>query len=277
MPYSIPGAKVLLCGPSGTGKTHSIRTLLPRVTPFILFTENGMRTLGDLTDEQCHWKYIPSALPSFADLQASIETINRSFDFEALSKQKNWQKQGYQQFIQAAISMNDFECDRCGRSFGSVDSWGTDRALVVDSLTGLSRMAMDNTVGAKPVKAPGDWGTAMDNLERFIIRLTGGLQCHFILTAHLEREVDQISGAIKLMASTLGQKLAPKLPALFDDVVETQHPTKDSFIWRTWAPNVDLKARNLPMSDNLVPSFGPLLDSWAKAGGVFQPKEEKAA
>lgn len=236
-----------------------------------------MRTLGDLSDSECHWKYIPAAMQSFADLQAGIETINRAFDFEALSKTKSWQKTGFTQFIDIAVAMNRFVCDRCGKDFGSVDTWGTDRALVLDSLTGLSRQAMDNAVGNKPVKAPGDWGVAMDNLERVIVRLTGGLQCHFVLTAHLEREVDQISGAIKLMASTLGQKLAPKLPAMFDDVIETQHPTKDGFLWRTWAPNVDLKARNLPMSDNLIPSFGPLIASWEKAGGVITPTEEKAA
>ena len=39
--------------------------------------------------------------------------------------------------------MNDFTCDRCGESFGDVSTWNTDRAIVVDSLSGLNIMAMD--------------------------------------------------------------------------------------------------------------------------------------
>lgn len=247
------------------------------VTPFILFTENGMRTLSDVPDEKIHWKYIPAAMQSFSDLLAASNTINASYDFEAIAKQKIWQKQGFKQFLDVASLCNNFICDRCGRSFGSLDTWRTDRAFVVDSLTGLSRQAMDNAVGSKPVKAPADWGVAMDNLERMIVRLTGGLQCHFVMTSHLEREKDEITGSIKLMPSTLGQKLAPKLGALFDDVVETFSRDRDTFAWRTFAPGIDLKGRNLGRSENLPPSFKPLIESWQKAGGIIQSTQTEAA
>ena len=54
----IPGPKIILLGDSGTGKTHSIRTLLDAgLTPFIIFTEPGMESIGDILD-QCHYTYI---------------------------------------------------------------------------------------------------------------------------------------------------------------------------------------------------------------------------
>ena len=59
---SIPGFKMLLLGETGRGKTHSIRTLLDAgVTPFVVFTEQGMDTLADLPPDACHWHYIPPA------------------------------------------------------------------------------------------------------------------------------------------------------------------------------------------------------------------------
>lgn len=275
MSYTIPGANVLLVGATGTGKTHAIRTLIDAgITPFVLFTEPGMRTLADVPDKHLHWHYIPPARPDFADMKKSAIQINESFDLEALTKKKDWDKKKYRQFIEVLDSMNDFRCDRCGESFGSVDEWGTDRAIVIDSLSGLSIMAMDLVVGSKPVKAIADWGTSMDNLERFLNRMCAGTQCHFVLTAHLEREKDEVSGGITLMASTLGNKLAPKVPRYFDDVVQCDHDGTD-FLWKTIARNVDLKARNLPLKDKLPPSFLPLIKSWQEAGGIIQPTEFK--
>jgi hypothetical protein len=81
------------------------------------------------------------------------------------------------------------------------------------------------------------------------------------MAAHLEREQDEVTGGVQLMASTLGKKLAPRLPRFFSDVV---HCRRDgtNFFWSTASNNVDLKARNLPISDKLPASFVPLLKAW---------------
>jgi hypothetical protein len=277
MQYSIPGTNTLLAGESGSGKTYALRTLLDAgIETFILFTEPGMRTLSDVSCEQgLHWHYIPPAKPDFSDMADSARKINQALDLESLTKQKNWNKTKYQQFIEVVTQMNNFTCNRCGKEYGSVDAWSTDRCLVVDSLSGLNIMAMDLAAGSKPVKSPADWGTAMDNLERFINRLCTGTQCHFVLTAHLEREKDEITGGVQLMASTLGQKLAPKIPRYFDDVVQTKRE-KDQFHWTTAATNVALKARNLPISDKLEPSFVQIIEAWTEAGGIILPTETEA-
>lgn len=276
MPYSIPGTTTMLVGPTGSGKTHCIRTLIDAgITPFVLFTEPGMRTLADVPEDKLHWHYVPPASPTWDDMLDNARKIN-TMSFKALTQLGDMNKQKYGQWLEILTTMNNFVCDRTGESFGDVSEWGTDRAIVVDSLSGLNIMAMDMVVGAKPVKAMGDWGVAMDNLERFIVMMTTNTQCHFVMTAHLEREQDEVSGAIHLMASTLGKKLAPKVPRFFDDVVLCQN-REGKFSWATEAMNVDLKWRNLPGGKELPPSFVPLIDSWKKAGGIIQSTKENAA
>ena len=275
MAHSIPGSKTLLVGSTGAGKTHVIRTLIDAgITPFILFTEPGMRTISDLPCDKLHYKYIPPANPDWNDLLANAKKIN-TMSFKALTQMGDMDKHKYAQFLEVLTTMNDFVCDRCGKSFGDVSTWGTDRAIVIDSLSGLNIMAMDMVVGAKPVKAMGDWGVAMDNLERFLTKMTTGTNAHFVLTAHLEREQDEVSGAVHLMASTLGKKLAPKVPRFFDDVVLCNNKEGD-FSWATTGLNVDLKWRNLPAGKALKPSFVPLIESWKSAGGIIQATENNA-
>lgn len=271
----IPGVNVLLEGATGTGKTYSIRTLVEAgITPFVISTEPGITsTLGDIPPDKLHWHYIRPAAPQWEDIISNAKKIN-SMSFESLTKLKDIDKQKYGQFLDLVSSCANFVCDRDGKSYGSVDDWGTDRCLVVDSLSGVNIMAMDLVAGAKPVKAPGDWGVAMDNLERLINRWTCGTNCHFVLIAHMERERDEITGGIQLMTSTLGQKLAPKIPRFFDDVIQCKHEGADKFTWNTYGTMADLKARNLPMAEKLQPSFVPLISHWKEKGGTITPTTE---
>jgi hypothetical protein len=121
-------------------------------------------------------------------------------------------------------------------------------------------------VGGKPVKSQADWGIAMDQIEKLIRQFTDGCRCHFILTAHVEREVDQVFGGVKITVSTLGVKLAPKIPPMFSDVILTYREGKN-FLWSTANPQADLKARNLPLEDGLPPTFKPILEKWKSRGG----------
>lgn len=143
------------------------------------------------------------------------------------------------------------------------NAFGKNRAIVIDSMSGLAIMAMNLVAGSKPVKCVADWGIAIDNLERLITKLCVDVKCHFVLTAHLERETDEVTGGTTLMASTLGKKLAPKLPRFFSDVIHVKRTGTD-FEWSTATSNVDLKARNLPLKDKIPPTFVPIIEAWAK-------------
>lgn len=263
VPSTLPGINVMLCGGTGSGKTHSIRTLVDAgLEVFVLFTEPGMEVLADVPEDKLHWMYIPPASPDFADMIASAEKINK-MSFEALTKLPDINKAKYQEFVKVLNGLANFTCDRTGQSYGAVDDWDQSRVLVLDSLTGISIMAMNLVAGSKPVKSMADWGVAIDNLERLLTKLCVDTKCHFVLTTHLERETDEVTGGTSLMASTLGRKLAPKLPRFFSDVIHVKR-NADKFVWSTATSNVDLKARNLAIADNIPPSFAPLIDNWRK-------------
>lgn len=265
----IPGVNLLLLGGAGTGKTSIIRTWIEAgITPMSLFVEPGFEVISDIPCPKQHWVYIPPVSPSFADLLDSAKKIN-TFDFKQLTNLGDINRSKYQEFYKVLLACNDFKCDRCGKSFGPVDKWGTDKVFFLDSLSGLSTMAMNLVVGSKPVKAIGEWGVAMDNLERFIQKLCFDKRSHFVLTAHSEREVDEISGGSMVMPGTLGKKLAPKLPRYFSDVVLARR-IGDKFTWSTTAFGVDLKARNLPFSDEIAPSAVQIIANWKLHGGIIE-------
>lgn len=258
----IPGSKILLLGGPGSGKTTAIKTLLDAdLEVFCVVTEPmGIEILSDTDPERLHWKYIPAAAPAFSSLLKTAELVNAT-SFEGLTQMKmGIEKKAYSQFTDVLRALDDFTDDRTGRKFGAVDTWDNTRAIVIDSLSGLSIMAMDLVVGAKPVKAMGEWGVAMDTLERLVNKLCT-INAFFVLTAHLEREVDEIAQSVRVMSSTLGKKLAPKLPRFFSDVVLCQRDEK-GWSWSTNNASADLKTRNLAYGDRLPPTFVPLIQAW---------------
>lgn len=259
---ALPGPKILLLGATGTGKTHAIRTLLDAgLEVFGIFTEPGMEVLSDTDPERLHWHYIPPASTPWEQMLDSARKIN-TMSFENLCKQPDINKRQHTEFLDLLTCLANFKDDRTGKEFGAVDDFSADtRALFVDSLSGLNIMAMNMVTGTKPVKSMSDWGVSMDTLERLITKLTVDVPCTFVLTAHLERETDEVTGGIHLMASTLGKKLAPKLPRFFSDVIQAKRDG-EKFAWSTATYNMDLKARNVPISESIPPSFVPLLAKW---------------
>lgn len=264
------GFKVLLEGPTGTGKTYALRTLIEcGITPFIIATEPGtMATLGDLPKGSFHLHYVKPAKVAWSLLRENAKKIN-TMSYEMLCKQTDMNKKHYGQFLELLDCFANYTCDLDGKEYGCVDDWQTDRCVCVDSLSGINIMAMDLAVGAKPVKSPGDWGVAMDNLLRLITNLCVGIDTHVVLTAHLSREKDEVSGGIKLMTDTLGQKLAPKVPIFFDDVIETKRKGAE-FFWSTASVNTDTKSRHLPIQPDMIPNFKPIYLDWVKKGGKIE-------
>lgn len=254
----------LLLGPSGTGKTYSIRTLLDAgLEVFVIATEPGIESvLGDTDPTRLHWHYVKPQASTWDTLMAIGERINR-LSFETLAKSVDPNRSAYTQWLEVLNQCANFIDDRTGEEFGDVTLWDESRALVVDSLTGLNVMAMDLVVGSRPVKGMQDWQIAQNNLEKFLQTLVTATRCHFVLTGHIEREVDEVLGGVKLMASTLGRKLAPKIPVFFDDVVLAEREG-DKFFWSTSAAGADLKARNLPISAKLPPTFTQIAHAPAK-------------
>lgn len=260
-PSAIPGINVLLIGGTGSGKTYSLRTFIEAgITPFVLFTEPGQEVLADLPLDKCHWMYVP---PVNLSLDSIIDRATKvaSLSLDSLAKLVDTTRSLDNRFLKIVSALNNFKCDRTGEVFGPVASWGPDRVIVIDSLSGLSLAAMNNVIGNKPVASMADWGIAQTQLEQVINWCCMNTPSHFVMIAHAERETDEVMGGQQIMASTLGRKLAPKLPRFFSDVILAKREgTK--FTWNTATANVDTKARNLPIADGQPASFVPLIALW---------------
>lgn len=270
---ALPGVNVLIMGPTGTGKTHSIGTLVDTgIEVVFLAFEAGTESLrGYFTDRgkpvPPNLKFVTIAQPkaSWSEMAGSVKQVNQ-LSYEALKKTSDTNRSKYDQYEQFLRNFVDVTTDD-GEKLGPVDSWGTGRALVIDGLTGMGVAAMSAVVGGKFDKDQKDWGLAQNILEGTIRRLCDGCRCHVVLLAHVEREPDPLGGAQKITVSTLGAKLAPKIPPMFSDVILSARLGKD-FYWDTENALADLKTRNLPIAAKNPPDFASIIGKWKSRGGV---------
>jgi AAA domain len=281
---SIQPPSVLLMGASGSGKTYSLHTLIEAgLEVFLFVTEpHGLETLLDVVAsknlplEKLHWRYIQPSRPGFKVHQKLAELISVS-NQQTLSSMPPTQREN-PAFVELMKAFNDFTDEKDGKSYGPANLFDASRAVVIDSLSGISSMAMDMVIGDKVTAGPGEWGMAMRALERFILTCTSDLKCFFIMTAHIEKEVDELSGGTRTMVSTLGKKLAPSIPKYFSEVVLSDSETTGDnrkHIWSTNTPNVVLKNRSLPIGSKLEPSFKPIVEAFNKRLAMI--KDSKVA
>lgn len=272
---TLPGCNVLLMGPAGTGKTHSIGTLVDSgAEVFFLALESGMESLlgywadvGKEIPANLHWHKLKAPQASFLELLDAATKISQ-LSLDSIAKMQDPNRGKHNQFISLLTALNDFPDDRTGKKFGAVNTWGAERALVIDGLTGIGQAAMALVIGGKPVKNQSDWGIAQDQVEKLLRMLCDACNCHFVLIAHVEREVDAILGGTKITTSTLGKALAPKLPSMFSDVILTvRQGTK--WNWDTASAMADVKTRNLKIESGLPQDFGVIINKWKSRGGVL--------
>lgn len=266
----LAGVNVVLMGPTGTGKTHAVGTLVETgVEVFYVGMEAGLETLiGYFRDNNkpipsnLHWKVIEGPSIDFSALQDITNKVNM-LSYEALCKVTDPNKSKYQQANNLLKTLNSFQDDRTGENFGSVGTWGTDKALVLDGMTGVCQSYIFNAIGGKPMMSQNEYQLAQNGVFQLIFKLTNHCKCHFILQSHVVREVDQLTGSSKLMMMTIGEKLTPKIPLWFSDVILTVREGA-KFSWDTANALADLKTRNLPIQAGLQPDFKLIIDKWRK-------------
>jgi AAA domain len=271
----LPGVNVLLEGPTGTGKTYSIGTAVDAgVETFFLSLEAGMESLiAYWTDRNLpvppnlHWHRLSSIDGGFEWLADAAEKIG-ALTYESLTKMQDYTRAQNNQFEKLLRVLCNFTDQRTGKEYGPVDKWGPDKLIVIDGLTGFGTFAMQMQVGKKPVSSPSDYMVAQGQVERALRMLCEGCQCHFILIAHVEREIDQIMGGSKVTVATLGKALPPKIPPMFSDVILAVRNGTE-FLWSTANSLVDLKTRNLPLSEKIPPDFQAIFSKWRSRGGRF--------
>lgn len=267
---------VLLVGPAGSGKTSALVTqLLHGLELFVIVTEpGGVDSLLDAAErlkapiDKLHWSYCPPAATGWDGLETMINSIS-TMSQKQLADQNNMGKEAFRKpALKFLTAFHNFHCDRTGRDFGDISLFPNTTALAIDSLTGWSQIGFGCTVGFKPTANPGEWGIAQNFVLNMLTKINTDRQCFFALTAHVEKEMDELAGIKKLMVSTIGAKLAPKIPPLFSEVVRCKRGidarNQPDFSWATIADDMDLKNRALPISTYLPADFGPVVAAYRK-------------
>lgn len=270
MASPIPGIKVLLIGGPGSGKTYAIRTLIDAgITPMCIFTENSFDVLSDVPKEKLHWMYVNPTSTDLGVLRAAAVRVG-SMNADQIQKNHDMTRASTNRYMPLLDALANFICARTGQVFGNVGLWGTDKCLVMDSLSGITIAATKLAVGEKYAMTQPEFQIAMKTIENLIIQICTGFNCHAVVTAHAERELDEVNGGVKLYPSTLGRKLAPLLGRFFTDVIMAKR-LGTKFLWDTADTQADLKARNAPIAAELPPSFAPLIERWKSRGGIISP------
>jgi len=262
----------LILGASGSGKSSSLVTAIPAgLELFVVCTEpGGPESLLDWCRQikadvnKLHWTSVLPATQGWTGLESMARQIS-AMDFESLSKIKSGI--GKDATRPAATKLlgafANFHCERTNKDFGDVTTWGPNRMLALDSLSGLSVISWALTVGHKPTAHMGEWNIAMNFIRDLLMKLTTDRSCYFTLTAHIEKETNEITGVQQIMASTLGRKLAPTIPRFFSEVVYAQRTMAEPrFRWSTIDSQVELKNRGLPLSDKLPQDFRLIVDAY---------------
>jgi len=218
-----------------------------------------------------HQIYIPPALGEFTTFQLRTKAL--ADDVGKKSEGKSFGpgvKRAY-----AAIgkrfgeAFDNFTCERCGESFGDVATWGTDRVLFIDSLSGMSKIIMNLVAGDIATKTLPNWANAMEHQMVLITEMVQGAKCHFIMIGHPDKLVDAVHGGVRIQPSALGNKNSPQIPTMFHDVIWA-HMKGKKYLWSTIDAQADLKHQFLESSNELPPDFTPLFKAW-KARSEFMP------
>lgn len=267
---------VICMGPPGSGKTDALATLVKAgLETFVISTEpDGLVSLIDsferrkISLDKLHWTSCLPAVTGWSALDDMVTTIG-TMGFEAIQNIKTGvgKSETRKPAMKLLENLRNFKCERTNQSFGDVSSWDHSRALVLDSLSGLSMISWMLALGYKPAAHMGEWGVAMNFIEQLLLKLSSDRRCFLVVTAHIEKELSEITGASQIMVSTLGRKLAPKLTKYFSEVVLARRTIKSNqptFSWSTVDAQADLKNRSLPMGADLAPDYLPVVEAYRR-------------
>lgn len=255
-----------LIGPAGTGKTTSLVTLIESGLKLrMIATEPTApnRVLDEiiarkLNPDHFDWMHISPSTPSWDAMKKAGSLVGSLSLKQIADLQPDKQTAAWSNLLNGIAN---FKSDKSGKELGDATEWGSDYAFVIDGLSGINVMSRNLTVGLKPNPSPGEWGVMQHNILSLMGKLTADCTSFFVLVAHVERENNEITGMTNITLSTLGSKLAPKLPPLFSNVIYAKRIGKN-FLWSTAEPGVDTKPTDLPLEDNLIPSFKPIVDKF---------------
>lgn len=211
--------------------------------------------------DHIHYKRIQSHPEGLDQLEEIAKKLN-TLPWASVNVASTVAPKRFTGFMEVIQTLKNFVCDRCGASFGSVLTWQADRAIVLDSVSGLNDIVMGSVAGNSITKSQPQYGTAQTQEMSIIHTL---LQCkpHFICIGHLTRAADD-TGNITVSTDLIGVKLGPGFPKIFGEVYMSY---KDGigFFWDANNGKVSTKSRIFSVQENLnkiKQDFGPIIQRW---------------
>lgn len=271
---------VLNMGAPGSGKTDCLATLLKAgLKLFVICTEpDGIASLLDSCErrgipiDNLHWITRLPVSVGWKGLKEMAKQVGQ-LGYEDIANLKTGIGKEYtrQAMMDLLTGFETFVDERTGYSFGDITQLGPDCAVALDSLSGINTTVKMATSGYKPNPHRGEWGVSMTTIENLLHQLTSDRKAFFILNAHIERESNEITGASQIMASTLGSRLAPKIPRFFSEVIYSKRSVVDDkpiFTWSTADPQASLKNRTLPLATTLIQDYAPVVEGYRKRKAI---------
>jgi hypothetical protein len=265
-------------GAVGSGKTRAIKTLLPIYIDeagmeqrgagqqsFLMALEPGAETTlrGHLCGSTSlsvpiHWHYLPPTPPSWDVLKRWAMNAN-SMSTDALVKATDPSKGLYTQFQRLFALCDEFICQGCQENFMGIHTFTPDMTCVIDSLTGLTKIIQQCVIGGKHARSWPETLEIQGDIEDFLNLWFGEGQAHHILTSHVDRETEYVSGGDFVTVDTVGQKLAAKIAKIPDELILAD-VDEAGYYWCTQRPGYILKSRTIPNLQRTEPDFRSLLN-----------------
>lgn len=199
--------KLLLMGNSGVGKTGALASLAAAgYRLFIADFDNGLDILMD---------------PTILDPKYRENVFYKSFQDTPI-KAGNALIPAANAWSDMMKALGDWKED--GKSLGNITTWGSNDVFVLDSLTIASDRAMDEALkmGGRLGQRPQiqDYAAAMDSIQSLLeLAYSMACKCNVVMNAHLQYLNDEQSGTRKAFPNVIGQRLAPKVPRYFNNMV----------------------------------------------------------
>lgn len=207
--------KLLLIGDSGSGKTGALASLAAAGYNLrILDLDNGVDVLANLLRDP------NSPYPKDSISRVEYETITDPMKVSGgklvPAKATVWQR---------TIKLLDDWSKANGASadLGPIVTWGTQDVLVIDSLTFLSKAAlnfvlsMNARLGQKPHQS--DWYDGQQMIEGLLEKLyDDGVKCNVVMISHIAY-LGEENGPQHGYPSTLGKALPPKVGRYFNSTL----------------------------------------------------------
>ena len=273
---SLDGPKVLLEGPSGTGKSYSIGTLVDwaaRQSPprrvAVVYTENSLETLlgywkdkGKEVPANLSWHVVRTPSLSLASLISGARNVG-ILSYESLAKTIDPDRAANNPWEKFLKTLSDVPDDRTGKKLGNIGEWTNQDILIIDSLSEAATACFKMVTGNKPVASQPDYQVAQNNILNWLRFMTQSLKCTFVMTGHVARQTNEVTGTTQLMTKVIGKALADEVPQLFSEVI---YCVKEgaAWYWDTAVLGVDTKTRYLPIASKIPPDFSTIMDKWAK-------------